>query len=428
MSGYTGLVGADVGYGIIYKLPGYPVVGKFLTTDLYGNMSWDVPAVVLAIASTTVLGGVKIGSGIVEADDGTISVTPSSIGAIATSTINGTGVLVDVQNGAITGTHANTGTGTGTSTGTGSYTLPIASGSILGGVKIGSGVSEAGDGTISVTPGSIGALAANGATSSGWVNNVTVALGKVTAVANTSYLIQNAVSGLRGLVDVTGGEVTGFHPLTSGDVTGALGYTPGSSTGNISGSGSVGGLAYFTGPSTIASTVGLNATPGPSSVPVSDGSGTLNSWVTHASSDQKKVRFYSASAVADVTVTDNTRGHGAWMGLAQIFITAGSSGSTVVVQAIGTGTSNANTICALRVVKGTTGADMGGGYSMFSTTGTRWFHMSVLSTFTMSASVSMSLYFDLGSYSTDGYTCTVEAASWGGPEQNAKIIVTVYDN
>ena len=70
-----------------------------------GSSSYTLP-----IASSTVLGGVKIGSGINIAGDGTISVTLPS-----------------------------------------SYTLPIASSTVLGGVKIGSGLSIDGSGILSAT-------------------------------------------------------------------------------------------------------------------------------------------------------------------------------------------------------------------------------------------------------------------------------------
>lgn len=67
------------------------------------------PRLTLSPATSSTLGGVKIGSGVNVAVDGTISVTP------------------------------------------GSYTLPAATATVLGGVKIGAGVSVTGDGTISVS-------------------------------------------------------------------------------------------------------------------------------------------------------------------------------------------------------------------------------------------------------------------------------------
>lgn len=73
-----------------------------------GGGSYELPA-----ATSTTLGGVKVGSGITVASDGTISVQASG-------------------------------------TGGGSYTLPAASSTTLGGVKIGTGIHLAGDGTIDV--------------------------------------------------------------------------------------------------------------------------------------------------------------------------------------------------------------------------------------------------------------------------------------
>lgn len=80
-----------------------------LSTDTNGNLKIDGSAsYVLPAATSTTLGGVKIGSGVNVTADGTISIPP--------------------------------------------FVLPIASSTVLGGVKIGANISVAGDGTISVAP------------------------------------------------------------------------------------------------------------------------------------------------------------------------------------------------------------------------------------------------------------------------------------
>jgi hypothetical protein len=99
-----------------------PGGGKFLKDTGNGKANWNYiyladiqdyqasQPFVLTPATTTVLGGVKIGSGISVTPDGTISVNQQQ-----------------------------------------SYTLPVATSNILGGVKIGSGINVTVDGTISTT-------------------------------------------------------------------------------------------------------------------------------------------------------------------------------------------------------------------------------------------------------------------------------------
>lgn len=95
--------------------------GKFLKDTGNGKANWSFITMadiidfqasqpfVLTPATATVLGGVKIGSGINVTPDGTISVTPAT-----------------------------------------QYTLPISTATVLGGVKIGAGINVTADGTISV--------------------------------------------------------------------------------------------------------------------------------------------------------------------------------------------------------------------------------------------------------------------------------------
>ena len=92
----------------------------------------------LPVATASVLGGVKQGSNVTIDGNGVISVaTPYSLPASTASVLGG----VIVQSSNISGL-VNTG---------GSIVLAKASASDLGGVKIGSGISIAGDGTISAT-------------------------------------------------------------------------------------------------------------------------------------------------------------------------------------------------------------------------------------------------------------------------------------
>ena len=95
---------------------GTPDAGSYLTTDNSGLASWaTIPGYTLPIATSSTLGGIKVGSGL---------------------SVNNSGILSNSY----------------------SYSLPIASSSTLGGVKVGSGLSIDGDGELSLNGFSIGDL------------------------------------------------------------------------------------------------------------------------------------------------------------------------------------------------------------------------------------------------------------------------------
>lgn len=130
------------------------------------------PAYTLPIATTTALGGVKAGSGVTIAGDGTLSVPANGVtsvngsqGAItieATDLSTASGSTLIADSGATTGDiqllRIVAGTNVTLSNDTNgnleisaaSGAVPIATASVLGGVKIGANVTVAGDGTISV--------------------------------------------------------------------------------------------------------------------------------------------------------------------------------------------------------------------------------------------------------------------------------------
>ena len=100
-----------------------------------GGSSYTLPA-----ASSSTLGGVKVGANVSAASDGTISVAAPTT-SLAASAVTGLATV------ATTGAYADL---SGLPTIPGAYTLPAATGSVLGGVKAGANVSVASDGTISV--------------------------------------------------------------------------------------------------------------------------------------------------------------------------------------------------------------------------------------------------------------------------------------
>jgi hypothetical protein len=142
--------------------------GYLLSSTTSGTRSWTVPYS-LPVATSSVLGGVIIGSGI-NLNSGTISVTPYSLPTASTTVLGGVkidGSTITISSGVISAPYIYTlpqattsvlggiiiGSGINVSSGTISvtpYTLPVATSSILGGVKIGSNIAVGGDGTISI--------------------------------------------------------------------------------------------------------------------------------------------------------------------------------------------------------------------------------------------------------------------------------------
>lgn len=130
------------------------------------------------------------------------------------------------------------------------YTLPSATSSTLGGVKIGSNITVS-SGTISLSK-----------------TNVTTALGYTPPTTDTKYTLPNATSSTLGGVKI-GNNITvssGTISLTKTNVTSALGYTPPTTdtkytlpTGNAS---TIGGLKLSDSTSSTSSTSGgIAATP-----------------------------------------------------------------------------------------------------------------------------------------------------------------------
>lgn len=130
------------------------------------------------------------------------------------------------------------------------YTLPAATSSTLGGVKIGSNITVS-SGTISLSK-----------------TNVTTALGYTPPTTDTKYTLPNATSSVLGGVKI-GSNITvsyGTISLTKANVTSALGYTPPTTdtkytlpTGNAS---TLGGVKLSDSTSSTSSTSGgIAATP-----------------------------------------------------------------------------------------------------------------------------------------------------------------------
>lgn len=170
----------------------------------------------LPIASGSVLGGVKVGSGLSIDGTGILSTTYSYSLPTASTTVLG-GVKVDGTTITINGS--------GVISGANTYSLPIATGAVLGGVKIGSGVSIDGTGVISVS---------------------------------TNY--QAPLTGGTGLLVLTGSTITYLGTGTYYSASNPNGYT--SNTGTVTGIAFTSGNGTTTsgGPITTSGTITVGST------------------------------------------------------------------------------------------------------------------------------------------------------------------------
>lgn len=137
-------------------------VGSGLTIDGTGLLSATATAYTLPIASATVLGGIKVGTGLTIDGTGILSATataytlPTASATVLGGIKIGTGLSIDA-NGVVSAT----------ATGGTTYTLPPATATTLGGVMVGSGLTVDGTGLLSV--GSLNYLPLAGGTVTGAV-------------------------------------------------------------------------------------------------------------------------------------------------------------------------------------------------------------------------------------------------------------------
>ena len=206
------------------NLPGLATVGK---TGNYADLLNTPSPYALPIASAAVLGGVQVAAGSKISVDGTGLIDLKAGAAVTSVVTSGAGnslintsaagvvTLKSLAQGAGV-TIVDDGAGNLTVSVTGaSYTLPIASAAVLGGVKVGSGLAVAGDGTLSVTSVAAPVTLTGDVTGTGTGNvATTLANSGVTAGAYTKVTVDAK------------GRVTVGAQLASADVTTALGFTP----------------------------------------------------------------------------------------------------------------------------------------------------------------------------------------------------------
>jgi hypothetical protein len=178
----------------------------------------DVTAV-LPAATSSALGGVKIGSGVTVQADGTISVSGGYTLPAATA-----GALGGVKTGANV-----TIAGDGTISVAAPYTLPAATAGTLGGVIVGTGINVTG-GTISVTPYTLPAATAG--TLGGVIvgSGINVSAGTISVPTGAGYVLPAATTSTLGGVEVGSGlTITGS--VLSANVQTVAGVSP--TTGNV---------------------------------------------------------------------------------------------------------------------------------------------------------------------------------------------------
>lgn len=132
------------------------------TSGAYSDLIGRPVTFVLPVASTSALGGVKMGAGVSIAADGTLSVAAAGVTTVAGR--NGAVVLLATDIAGLA-TVASSGNYTDLSNKPAipnSYSLPPATSAVLGGVKAGAGISVSADGTLSIPASSVMSVAGRG--------------------------------------------------------------------------------------------------------------------------------------------------------------------------------------------------------------------------------------------------------------------------
>jgi hypothetical protein len=301
--------------------------------------------------------------------------------------------------------------------------------------------------------GTISALLGELSDVGGWVglafNSNSLAVAQVALYANlTTGTVVNAPSGKTVYFDIAN---TNYASVSSAGIAASnITSTPGASkipiadgsgkldgwvTANVSGSSGCNGcLTYWTGASTLASTgFGITATPTPNVAVKSDGSSTVNAWVTHASGDQKVVKTYSiVSGNKSATSAGGSSPSFDWEQMGNIvYPVAGSSGAVGIISASASGMGNSPGygICAIQVQCDT--VTVATSYALTNVAAGAWWNVTSTSFWPMYAG-SHSCELFLGALALSGggtsFSCIVNGSSGtGSPYANGSAVVTVYD-
>jgi hypothetical protein len=182
--------------------------GKLKIGD--GNVSWSslayftgVSPYTLPVATNSVLGGVKQGTNVSIAVDGTLSVATGAgytLPTASTSILGGVkvdGASITISSGIISAAQ---------------YTLPVATNSVLGGVKQGTNVSIAVDGTLSVATGAGYSytlpLATTTVLGGVKIDNSTITVNGIGQIVAATYTLPTASTTILGGVKIDNSTIT----------------------------------------------------------------------------------------------------------------------------------------------------------------------------------------------------------------------------
>ena len=281
-------------------------------------------SIVLATASTTQLGGVKVDGSTIQISNGIISASNSyTLPKATTSTLGG--IKVD-------GTSIGIDNTTGIISIISAYTLPTASTLTLGGVKVDGSSITINNGVISVSTGLSGTVVfkgawnantntptlASGTGTTGWQyivstggtrnlggGSVTYASGDLIIYDGTNWIDVAANNGV-----VSFNARTGAITLTGGDVTTALGYTPiqSSSLSVATTTASAGGaLSYAAGTFTFAPASIPTYTVNTQTTPTAGGSLSLSgSTFTYTPATVYSLPTATDSTLGGIKIDNNT--------------------------------------------------------------------------------------------------------------------------
>lgn len=225
--------------GIVKLKTLVPGSGITLAADPNGNVQINGSnQYVLPTATSSTLGGVKIGSNVSVAPDGTISVAaptpPYTLPIASSSTLGGVKIGANVNVA-----------GDGTISVAAPYTLPIATASVLGGVKQGANVTIAADGTISASgavqsvSGQTGTVVISTVDNNGATGTTLIAdSGATTGTAKLKTLVPGTL--IQFATDASGNLVIS-STATSGALTEV--NNEGTGTGLVDNNGTAGGIA-----------------------------------------------------------------------------------------------------------------------------------------------------------------------------------------